>query len=169
MLIWAPLLLGQISWGSVDSLHCPLKAELHVLKSGHWHISLLGIKLCCNLTSCFKITTTWLAQLGEHRSAVVQTLGRPTLRVFKYLKRMCCLVMTSANSQTFQSSRMKTKNQVLSHSNFSYLVLMRGKRTHTTVRKEQGTQTPVVWLTFPWLGGLSVTWRDLNIHLGITS
>ena len=83
MLIWAPLLLGQISWGSVDSLHCPLKADLHVLNSGHWHISLLGIKLCCNLTSCFKITTTWLAQLGEHRSALVQTLGRPTLKVFK--------------------------------------------------------------------------------------
>ena len=83
MLIWAPLLLGQISWGSVDSLHCPLKAELHVLKSGHWHISLLGINLCFNLASCSKITTTWLAQLGEHRSAVIQTLGRPTLRVFK--------------------------------------------------------------------------------------
>ena len=39
MLIWAPLLLGQMSWGSVDSLHCSLKAELHVLKSGHWRIS----------------------------------------------------------------------------------------------------------------------------------
>ena len=68
----APFLF-QISWSSVDSLHCPLKAEL--LKSGHWHILLLGINLCCNLTSCFKITTTCLAQLGEHRSAEREVTG----------------------------------------------------------------------------------------------
>ena len=44
--------------------------------------------------------TTWLAQLGESvgRAPVcraggrgVQTLARPTLRVFKQLRRKCCL------------------------------------------------------------------------------
>ena len=40
-------------------------------------------------------TTTWLAQLGEcqsgEREVRVQTPAGPTLRVFKQLRRKCCL------------------------------------------------------------------------------
>ena len=56
------------------------------------------------------------------------------------------------------------KQQVPSHSNFTDLLLVDCKRTHTTVRKEEGTQTPVAWPTFPGLGGLSLR-RDLNIWI----
>ena len=45
-------------------------------------------------------------------------------------------VMTSANGQTFLSSRKRTKYVRPSHSTVTYLVLVGRKRTHTTVRKE---------------------------------
>ena len=67
--------------------------------------------------------------------------------------------MTSANSQAFQSSWIR--------STYTYLVLVGHKRTHTTVRKEQGTQTPVLWSTFThhiihimgWVGTVSL-WTE---------
>ena len=49
------------------------------------------------------------------------------------------------------------KLQVPFHNNFSYLVLVGCERTHTTVLKERGMQTPVVCPAFPGLGGLSVS------------
>ena len=59
------------------------------------------------------------------------------------------------------------KPQVPFRGTFTYLVLVGRKRTHTAIRKEKKIQTPVVWPTFPGLGGLSVR-SDFMILLQVT-
>ena len=63
--------------------------------------------------------------------------------------------MTSANGQNFQSK--KTKNRRSRLTALSLICSCGRRRTHATVRKEQGTQTPVVWPTsldglWDWVG-----------------
>ena len=109
------------------------------------------------------LTAAWLAQLGERRRAEREVAGsnpgrtnpqgpQITERKVLSLKRRSCLIAIS----------------------LSWFLWDVKEPTCTTVRKEQGAQTPVVWPTFPRLGGLSVR-RDLNriililILIGITS
>ena len=56
--------------------------------------------------------------------------------------------MTSANGQTFQSSRIRTRNRRSHLTALSLICSCGHKRTPITIRKEQGSQTPVVWPTF---------------------
>ena len=58
---------------------------------------------------------------------------------FNNWEESAAVIMTSANSYTFKCSRIRTKYVGPSHSTVTYLVLVGRKRTHTTVRKEQGT------------------------------
>lgn len=68
--------------------------------------------------------------------------------------------------------RVFLTKRVLSHSTLTYMVLVRGKRTHSTVQIKKGRGPrpqwlgSVVWVTTPWLGELPVR-REL--HIGITS
>ena len=76
MLIWAPLLLGQNNVvGLCGFFALFIESWITCIEIRTVAHILLGINLCCNLTSCFKITTTWLAQLGEHRSAEREDTG----------------------------------------------------------------------------------------------
>ena len=79
----------------------------------------------------------------------VRTPAGPTLRVLKSLRRKCCLCNDICKWLDFLVfSDKDEKPQVPSPSTYTYLVLVGRKRTHTTVRKEQETQTPVLWSTF---------------------
>ena len=97
----------------------------------------------CRIMQAF-ITAAWLAQLGERPVCLagrsrVQTPAGTTLRVSD------AFAMTSVNGQTFQSSRIRTKNRRPHITSLSlHLYLLGRKRTHTTVRKEQGKQATVV-------------------------
>ena len=69
--------------------------------------------------------------------------------------------------QTGHSSLVRWGRKTVGRGTFTYLVLAGRKRTHTAIRKEKKIQTPVVWSTFPWLGGLSVR-SDFMILLQVT-
>ena len=60
------------------------------------------------------------------------------------------------------------KPQVPSHSSFTILILVGYKRTHTTVRKEQEAQIPVLQYNLPWAGqvmkGLIAIWTLVLFH-----
>ena len=67
----------------------------------------------------------------------VRTPAGPALRVFKSLRRKCCLCNDSCKQLDFLVfSDKDEKPYVLSHSTYTYLVLVGRKRTHTIVRKE---------------------------------
>ena len=98
------------------------------------------------------LTVAWVAQLRECWSADQEVAGlNPGQTNTQGLKRTekFCLCNDICKRLDFLVLLDKDeKPQVLSHSTYTFLVLVGCKRTHTTVRKEQGTQTLVVWPTF---------------------
>ena len=73
-------------------------------------------------------------------------------------------VMRSASGQTFQSSRIWTKNRRACLTAFSLLWFLWDVKEPTPLFEKSRTQTQVVQPTFSWLVWLSVT-RDLNIRI----
>ena len=70
--------------------------------------------------------------------------------------------MTSANDQTFKSSRIRTINRRSRLTNLVHIFNSVGRQNPHTIRKEQGTQFPVLWsifvtyiITHHGLGGFS--------------
>ena len=115
------------------------------------------------------LITTWLGHLGEHWSAEgrswIQTLAGPTLRVFKYLRRNCCLLCNDIckwiDFLVFLDKDEKPYRFHPSHSTFTYLVLVGLKRTHTCL-KRVGYVDPSGVANLSWAWWVSVR-RDLDI------
>ena len=113
------------------------------------------------------LTVAWLAQLGECWSAEQEVAGlnpgQTNTQGLKITEKFCLCNDICKRLDFLVFLDKDEKPQVLSHSTYTYLVLVGREKTHTTVRKEQGTQTPVLWSTFThhiihimgWVGTVS--------------
>ena len=98
------------------------------------------------------LTVAWLAQLGECWSAEQEVAGlnpgQTNTQGLKITEKFCLCNDICKRLDFLVFLNKDEKLQVLPHSTYTYLVLVGCKRTHTTVQKEEGTQTLVVWPTF---------------------
>ena len=126
------------------------------------------------ILECDLSSAAWLAQLGERRSAEREIVGsnpgrtNSQKREDSALRRQCCLCNDICKRLDFLVFSDKDKKTLGSRLTALSLIwfFCDVKEPTPLFQTSRGRTTPVVWPTFPGLGGLSVR-RDF--YIGITS